>query len=259
MAPDRLADQAASPASNRLKQGSPETPAARPMPTVAEPGLDNCRLAPCKARIVTYTSSIVSFATFDSTTWPDGIIQLLDDHHLVVISGNGQVRRQFARALAEQLTLIEDTEVVAIEGHKATELPSFCGQLERGLRVPTRDLSPWWRDIESMIEVLRVACTGPKRRYFIWQDADAMLEADVQLFCRVVNAFCGVAAECEHVSVERLVLMRMIFVGGDKLGAYAEDTTGQFRAWLDDGEDSPFWEVMSVIDRPPVLVYRLDG
>jgi hypothetical protein len=56
-----------------------------------------------------------------------------------------------------------------------------------------------------------------------------------------------------------LVLQRVVFIGSSKLGAYAEDHNGQFNRWLDDSEESPFWEVASIIERPPVLTFRIDG
>jgi hypothetical protein len=202
--------------------------------------------------------------TFDSTMWPEGVIQLLDEHHLVVLSDSPPARHAFAKRLAEQLSAIEQTHVAMIDGTVATDLVSFCRQLERSLssQAPAERLvhpNPMWRDIQSVIELLRTACSGHKRCYLIWNDADAMLEADVELFSQVVNALVGVAAEFEHISIEPLVLMRVVFIGGSKLGAYAEDVNGQFCKWLEDQEDSPFWEIMSVVDRPPVITYRIDG
>ena len=199
------------------------------------------------------------YATFDSTTWPDGIIQLLDDHHLVVLSDSSSARGQFATTLNRRLDGLAETEIINIDGALATDLPSFCNQLERQLAIRRAGPNPWWRDVPSVIDVLRRAGTAPKRRYFICQDAHTLLESDVELFCRLVNAMLGVAAECEHITLDPLVVQRTVFVGSSKLGAYAEDANGQFCRWLDDAEDSPFWEVASVIERPPVITYRIDG
>jgi hypothetical protein len=200
-------------------------------------------------------------ATFESLTWPDGIVQLMDDHHLVVLSDSANARRQFGDTLAGHLENIRETEIVSIDGAHATDLPSFCSQLERQLGILPQGPSSWWRDMSSVITLLRGAATSPKRRYFLWHEADVMLEQDVDLFGRLVNAFLGVAAEHEHITMDAnvLVLQRVVFMGGAKLGAYAEDTDGQFNRWLDDSEDSPFWEVASVIDRPPVITFRIDG
>lgn len=196
-------------------------------------------------------------ATFESQSWPEDVIQLLDDHHLVALSGSAKARQQFRSTLMDHLTVLAETEVVGINGAAAVDLPSFCRQLERQFAVQRAGAHPWWRDVNSVIEVLRSAPTRPKRRYFIWHDADAMLETDMDLFCRLVNAFFGVAAEYEHINPDPLVLQRVVFIGGEKLGAYAEDANGQFRRWHEDGEDSPFWEVVSVLVHPPVMTYRI--
>lgn len=213
-------------------------------------------------------------ATFESTAWPDGIIQLLDDHHLVVLSDSSAARRQFAGTLKSHLEDLPDTQVIAIDGTAATDLHSFCRQLEKRLAAPhaphdqhhhRHGASPWWRDVQSVIKVLRDSGRtegggeAPKRRYFLWHEAHVMLEADVELFAHLVNALFAVAAEFEHTNLEPLLLQRVVFIGGAKLGAYAEDVNGQFCKWLEDEEGSPFWEVASVMDRPPVLTYRIDG
>ena len=198
-------------------------------------------------------------ATFESTSWPDGIVQLLDDHHLVVLSDSARARSQFADRLATHLGGLADTEIITIDGAFAIDLQSFCEQLEQQLKLSRVGPNPWWRDVCSVIEVLRHASTAPKRRYLIWTDSHTMLEADIDLFCRLVNAFMGVAAEFEHINLDPLVVQRAVFIGGSKLGAYAEDNNGQFNRWLDDDRDSPFWEVASVMERPPVLTYRIDG
>ncbi len=195
----------------------------------------------------------------DSGAWPEDVIQLLDDHHLVVLSSSAKARQQFHHTLVQHLDGLGETEVIAIDGASAIDLPSFCQQLEKQLTVKRTGPSPWWRDVNSVIEVLRGAQGMSKRRYFVWNEAHAMLEANVDLFCRLVNAFFGVAAEYEHVNMDPLVLQRVVFIGGAKLGAYAEDSNGQFNRWLDDEEESPFWEVASVMERPPVITYRIDG
>lgn len=199
------------------------------------------------------------YATFESTTWPDGIVQLLDDHHLVVLSDSAKARHQFGTTLTTHLGGLADTELVTIDGALASDLPTFCHQLEQQLKVHRDGPSPWWRDMASVIHALRSPATAPKRRYFLWHEAHVMLESDVELFCRMVNALLGVAAENEHITSEPLVLQRSVFIGGAKLGAYAQDHNGQFNRWLDDSEESPFWEVASVIDRPPVITFRIDG
>lgn len=244
-------------------------------------------------------------AALESTSWPDGLIQLLDDHHVAVLCDDGHGRRRAARILQQHLSGLADTRVIDIDCSAATDLPSFCKQLEP--HFPDRPItpSPWWRDINNVIDLLRSAGAGSraggsfheimetprgpragdshansnadenaagmtstpprrstmtlKREYFLWHEAEALLETDVELFGALVNAFIGVAAEREHVSVDRLLIQRVVFLGGAKLGAYAEDSNGQFCRWLEEDQGSPFWEVISVVERPAVIAYRVEG
>ena len=119
----------------------------------------------------------------------------------------------------------------------------------------------WWRDTASLISLLRSTADiagAPKHRYFVWTDADVLLRRDEDLFSHLVNALLGVAAEQEHITRDSLVLQREVFIGSEALAAYADKPDGQFHRWLDE-EGSPFWEVASVLDGPPVLTYRIEG
>jgi hypothetical protein len=200
-------------------------------------------------------------ATFDSKTWPEGIVQLLDDHHLVVLSDQSKTRSQFGGELAAHLRSQLEADVITLDGAMTPDLASFCRQLETGLRRRhgSNNGQAWWRDIHSVVTLLRDTPAQARRRYLIWSDADVMLEADVELFSRLVNTLLGFAAEREHVNPDRLLLQRVVFLGGAKLGAYAEDTSGQFCSWLLEDEGSPFWETFSIVQRPPVITYRIDG
>lgn len=197
----------------------------------------------------------------ESRAKPEEILQLLDEHHLVVLSDGTARRDRFVRAMHGHLQTMSGVEVLLVNGRSATDLSAFCRELSRSL--PSRATIP--SEIPSVIRALRDWPTAPRYRYILWRDADAMLEADVELFSRLVNVLCAVAAEFEHLGASGdtspLVLQRSMFIGTSKLGAYAEDHRGQFCQWLDDADDeqSVFWEVMSCVDAPPVLTYRLDG
>ncbi len=191
----------------------------------------------------------------ESLSGPAGIVQLLDEHHLVVLGEQQDQRVDFARHLAEQLGTIPETQTITIRGDLITDLDSLCSQLEAGLDV----CEPITRSVEAVIELLRINRDDQKHQYFIWQDADSLLESDVDLFGQLANAFLGVAAEREHISPDVLVLQRIVFIGGDKLGAYAEEEAGQFCTWLVEDGITVFWEVASCVERPPVLTYQLDG
>jgi hypothetical protein len=199
--------------------------------------------------------------TLNSAEWIGSITPLLDDHHLVVLSDSPLTRERFALALRHHLEGQADTKLIVVDGSQTPDIPSFCRQLESQLPArPPRGAPTWWRDIHHVIDLLANAPHLRRREYLLWREADVMLEADVATFSRLVNALLGSAAEREHVSPQPLVLERVIFIGGAKLGAYAEDTTGQFCRWLaDDDAGSPVWEVASVLERPPVIVYRIDG
>jgi hypothetical protein len=220
-------------------------------------------------------------------TWPDGIMQLLDDHHVVVLCDEHAARRSVAGALRQRLESLGDTRVIELEGSRSQSLDGFFRELERHVPKHPHEVSlqespvvalthpgsgrnrtgpiasTLWdpTGYGSLAQVFRdrLGRCLHKREYVIWHDADVMLEHDVALFGALVNALLGVAAEREHISLDRLLLQRIVFLGGEKLGAYAEDPNGQFSRWLEDPEGSPLWEVMSVLLRPPVLTYRVNG
>jgi hypothetical protein len=184
---------------------------------------------------------------------PSDMPQLLDEHHLVVLGDAPQRRRDVADHLIGRLGSMPDSQAIRLDGSWITDLHSFCRMLDE--QMP--DKAPTARSLDGVIERLRRVPSMIRRRYVIWEDADVLLESDVALFGQLVNALLSVAAEFEHLDPDPLVLQRVVFLGGDKLGAYAEDETGQFRSWLVDGDC--FWDVHACVDRPSVLTCRLDG
>jgi hypothetical protein len=206
----------------------------------------------------------MSVITTSSTElWPGEVIQLLDDHHLVVVTDRAATGERFGDMLIKRMMQMADTQVVVLDGEAVTDVPSFCRLVElqtltRSERKELPQTKNFWRDVQSVINVLRR--TGPtiKRRYFVWHKADALLKRDPALFSHLVNALLGVAAEQEHIVLDSLTIQRVVFIGGEALATYAEDSDGQFHRWLDE-EGSPLWEVASVLERPPVLTYRLEA
>jgi hypothetical protein len=191
----------------------------------------------------------------ESTSWPTGLTQLLDEHHLVVLAGDPARRAEFARSLAAHLETVPDAVTIDIPGQQATSLAGFCGVLSEAMHLDR----PIPASLDGLTRLLRSDPLQARHQYLIWREADALLEADVKLFSRLVNALLSIAAEFEHINPDVLTLERLIFLGGDKLGAYAEDESGQFCTWLTEGGSTRFWEVTSCVSRPPVLIYRLDG
>lgn len=183
---------------------------------------------------------------------PADYVQLLDEHHLVVIDQDPSWRRSFAQSLIEQLEPIPDTEVVEINGNRVVDLESFCRQLDRsiGARRPVQ------RSVEAVTRRLCHCARGSRHQYFIWSEADRLVQSDPELFGRIANVFFAVAAQREYVSPDLLVLQRLVLLGGEPLSRYAAEESGQLRTWLPDHDATPLGEVVSFLDRPPVLVYR---
>lgn len=193
---------------------------------------------------------------YDVRKQPADVVQLLDEHHLVALSDYPDRRESFCEAIESFLRQVGDTDVVRICGEDAETIDAFCLQLRRWL--PDDDeVSP---TIAGVAEALRFFPGEPMRRIFVWRDADAMLEHDVETFSRLINAIIAVAAEQEHLTPGSLVIQRLLLVGSSKLGAFADDESSPLRTWLMEEDDElSFWEVSICVDHPRALLYRIDG
>jgi hypothetical protein len=199
---------------------------------------------------------------FTIADWHADVTQLLDEHHLVAVSHLPRRKLQFASSLARFLGSLRDAEVCNFHGRFITNLEAFCDQLEQTLPGPALE-----RRIEGpggIASLLRHRHSfrgkpASKYRYYIWHDADHLLAADRSLFGRLVDTMTGVAAEAEYCDDDLLLIHRAVFVGGPMLDLYAEDPRGQFQSWaMDDGHDEPFWQVVTGVEKPPVLRYSID-
>jgi hypothetical protein len=193
--------------------------------------------------------------------WQADVTQLLDDHHMVAWSDLPQRRTQFAVSLGQFLGSQRDTEVCVFYGRHITDLESFCYQLERA--IPGPSLVRRIDGPSGVVALLRARASfrgrpETKYRYYVWHDADVLLKANHRLFGQLVDAMAGVAAEAEYVSDDLLLLHRAVFVGGSVLDVYAEDPKSQFHRWLVDEHGEPFWKVVTGIEAPPFLRYRID-
>ena len=184
---------------------------------------------------------------------PADFAQLLDEHHLVVLDEDATRRAAFAHCLAEQLETIPDTEVIDLDGGRITTFDSFCRQID----LAFHSTRPLRRSLEALVRRLRDSARGSKHQYFIWREADGLIEHDPELFGCLANAFFAVAADREYVSPDVLVLQRLVLLGGESLGRYAQNEDGQLRTWLLNHDAAPVREVAAFMDRPPVLVYRM--
>lgn len=199
---------------------------------------------------------------FSFGAWPPEITALLDDNHLVATSDSGRLRVHFASALSVFLGGMHDAEVCALYGQSIKDIESFCAQLERCIPGPDlRRRVDGPGGITSLLRHREIVSgrRASKFRYYLWNDADVLLQHDRDLFGRLVDAMAGVAAEAEFVSDDMLFIQRAVFVGGSALDVYGQDARGQFRAWHDDGLGEPFWRVVTGVQTPPVLRYSIDS
>ena len=68
----------------------------------------------------------------------------------------------------------------------------------------------------------------------------------------LLYAMMGVAAEQEFSTEDRLVISRVLFIGGESLLR----AKGLAR-WWPEGPNKPLWEVVSGLARPPVCAVRV--
>lgn len=183
------------------------------------------------------------------------VAQLLEEHHLVVLSEDAARLDRFVDSAWRSLESLSGSRVIIVPGELTMSVDAVCRLME--LHCGSRKRIP--RTVEGLIRLLRDHTPGGRFQYVIWRNADAMLEHDVHLFSEVVNALMGVAAEREHIDPDMLELQRFIFIGGEKLGAYAEEDGGQFRTWLATNGSASLAALKDYVPRPPVLTLRLDG
>lgn len=200
-------------------------------------------------------------AVFGSTDWQPEVLAMLEDHHLVAWSGLNRRRNRFSARLQQFLGAQPDTDVCVLHGRSITNMDSLCHQLERV--VPCDLLERRVEGTNSLTELLRSCEYFPGRRpsryrFFVWNDADVLLRAEPELFARVTDAMAGVAAESEFGEVDGLLIQRAVFIGGPLLESLAHEATSPFNSWASDGSDEPFWQLVSGLERPPVLCRPVD-
>jgi len=193
--------------------------------------------------------------------WQADVTAMTDESHLVAWSPVARRQIDFAASLGQFLQAQRHTEVFCFRGQHITDLDSFCEQLERGVPGPNlarRVHGP--RGVVSLLRSRDPAHCGPasRYRYLLWDDAHVLLARDRQLFGELVDAIVGVSAEAEYVSDDLLLIQRAIFVGDTTLKTYADDEQGQFRTWLADAFDEPFWSVVTGLALPPVTTMPID-
>jgi hypothetical protein len=189
--------------------------------------------------------------------WQAELTRVLDEHHLVAWSSQSGERASFAAGLASFLAGMDDAQVIPIYGRNASDLETFCYQIERSIAGD----GPMRRRVDGpagLVSRFRSQPVIPGRpplrlRYFVWHDPDELIQNDPGLFGQIADAIAGVAAEAEYASDDYLMITRAVYIGGEALREYAEDESGQLRSWLRDFSEEPFWRAVSGVDVPPVL------
>lgn len=193
-------------------------------------------------------------APFEILEWQPTVTQMLDEQHLVAWSGSARARLRFAVSLTNFLESLQGTEVCTFFGRYIHDLDGFCHMLERCL--PGGPLERRVDGPRGVTDMLRSRESLPgqmpmRYRYYIWHDADTLLQQDQRLFGKLLDALMGVAAEAEYLDDDALLIHRMVFVGGPMLDVYYEDARSQFRSWLPDPLGEPFWLTATGLAAPP--------
>jgi hypothetical protein len=178
-----------------------------------------------------------------SGEWYPQAEALLDEHHVVAVSGAEATRIRFGSYVAVQAEQMVHVEVCPIYGRYVRTLEDLAYMLSRSM--PTR--GPAAPTLEGLIDLMRGHRRTTKRRYIIWHDADVLAGADAELFGQVADVMMGVAAEQEYASEDLLILSRCLFLGGPGLAGCAA-----FSRWWSEGAEPALWQVVSGLDVPPV-------
>jgi hypothetical protein len=200
----------------------------------------------------------------EPSAWLASAAAALEESHLVACSDNPATRERFALEMAWFLRHVHQSQTVELPGAAIRDLPSFCRELERSLPGSGRIGFAFEGDQGIVAALRRRSPEMPsidadiiKHRFYVWRDADTLLEADRELFARLVDAITGVAAEAEYADEDRLIIHRVLFTGGPALDAYADDTHSAFSRWLSENDEEPLWATISGLEAPPVARMRL--
>jgi hypothetical protein len=159
------------------------------------------------------------------------VVQLLDEHHLVVLADEPEVRMSFVDLIRSAVREAPETQVIDLGAAPLASLDAF-GELYRAQL-----------DVDATPPVHE-----PKRRVVLWPEADRTLEVDVDCFAGIVDRLLADAQEQEFDSPDLLVVNRFVLFGGPQLGAWAEQAIERRDA--------------AAVDAPggaPLLIYRIDG
>jgi len=184
---------------------------------------------------------------------------MMDEGHLAAWSSSSTSREWFVSGLTGFIQGMEGAEACVLQGRFIHDLDSFCHQLECALGC-----GPVGRHVHGpggLVSVLRDRDAGSmgtpaRHRFYLWPDADVLLERDGSLFAELVESVIGVSAEIELVDDDVLMLCRLALVGGEALREVVRDPRGPLRRWREDGSGEAYWAMMT--GEPAPLARELD-
>lgn len=196
--------------------------------------------------------------------WQLALSQVLEEHHVCAYSDSLTARTSFTVDLVLQLALMDNSQVCVVDGSLTHDVPSFGRELGAALGVESgRHALDTVADIVWAMRRRFPRADQPtvKRRFIVWTEAHDLLRRDASAFSQIADAIMGVAAESEFTSEDLLLLQRVVFVGRTSLDLYGEEATGQFREWIQEGDERPLWSVVSGQEAPRVcrLAIKTDG
>jgi len=185
--------------------------------------------------------------------WQADVVQAMEESHVAAWARSGRRRLEFAAGMIRFMKSMGRTDVCVFHGRFIDDLDSFCHQLE--CMIPGDPLERRVDGPGGVVSLLRSRSDVPGQaaaqfRFYVWHDADELIERDAALFGRLVEAILGVAAEAEFVDDDLLLVHRLLLVGGESLRRFAADRAGPLHRWRDDGCGEPFWSVVTGVGAP---------
>ncbi len=204
------------------------------------------------------TSSFV----FEPSTWQPEVLAKLESHHIAACSGSVNARTRFGASLQQFLVAQPSTQVCVLHGRHILNIEDFCAQLERLILVD--NLARSVDGTQGLASVFRSKAESHTRvpirhRFFLWHDADVLLRQNPELFGEIAELIAGVSAELEYASHGSLLIQRCVYMGGDRLAAYARDPQSMLNQWGQDGPGVPFWSLVTGEDRPSTSLCSIDS
>jgi hypothetical protein len=166
------------------------------------------------------------------------LASLLLERHVALVSDDELTRKRASDAASMLLSGQLDSQLIRLDGQNISDLRSLRLSIDRAL--PGDDGRPMLAPIDGprgllsrLRELPHIRMDGHhiKNRWFLWTDADKLLQASPSSFSVAIDAFTGIAAESEYASEDLLLISRVILIGDLTLARCAADDRGPLRSW----------------------------